>query len=135
MHVAGMILGCLLLGQTPNAGLATPTAPSRLRPPEMVADAIRLPTGSTVSGQPLSLLSVLASTPDRRQQLELTRPTGRWCRRWPSIIFAWSMFKTLAASSPLAPSRRRCGLPGRRPPRCFARRSWRRPAPSANWRD
>jgi len=43
MHITGMILGCLLLSQTPDA---------RLRPPEMVADAIRLPQGSSLTGQP-----------------------------------------------------------------------------------
>ena len=68
MHIAGMILGCLLLSQAPDA---------RLRPPEMVAEAIRLPSGSPLTGQPLTLLSVLASTPDRRQQLEMTRAYWR----------------------------------------------------------
>ena len=37
----------------------------------------RLPAGSTLTGQPLSLLNVLASTPDRRQQLEMTRAYWR----------------------------------------------------------
>jgi hypothetical protein len=102
MQIAGMILGCLLLAQTPDAVLLSPTgkekgapavlepiiragsggndatapgksAQNRLRPPEMVADAILLPKGSTLTGQPLTLLSVLGSTPDRRQQLEMTR--------------------------------------------------------------
>ena len=39
----------------------------------MVADAMTLPAGSGLVGQPLTLLSVLASTPDRRQQLETVR--------------------------------------------------------------
>ncbi len=100
MQIAGMILGCLLVGQAPDAVLLAPAerekgapavlepimrsgsggneAPgkstrSRLRPPEMVADAMQLPKGSTLTGQPLTLLSVLELTPDRRQQLELTR--------------------------------------------------------------
>ena len=104
MHIAEMILGCLLVGQTPDALLQAPTsaekrAPavleptiragsasdvvpasasnqtvaSRIRPPEMVAAALVLPAGSTLTGQPLTLFSVLSSTADRRQQLELTR--------------------------------------------------------------
>ena len=48
-------------------------AANRIQPPEMVAAAIMLPPGSTLSGQPLTLVSVLSSTPDRRQQLEMTR--------------------------------------------------------------
>jgi hypothetical protein len=98
MHIAGMILGCLLLSQTPAAAVgredrpatfAAPTtragspsneAPAPSRPvqsrrgvPEMVADAARLPSGSTIGGQPLTLLNVLGSTPDRRQQFEMAR--------------------------------------------------------------
>ena len=107
MLIARMVLGCLLLGQIPNA---TPPLPSgqaqkspatlepivaiqdggneaptpaenksgtaRPNPPEMVAEAITLPTGSALAGQPLSLMSALSSTPDRRQQLEIAR--GYW---------------------------------------------------------
>ena len=100
MHVAGMLLGCLLLGQTPDAPFQQPVGqalgspvviepiivagdhgdPSaetfpegRLRPPEMVADAIALPDDSTLTGQPWTLFSALNSTRDRRQQAELTR--------------------------------------------------------------
>jgi len=43
----------------------------------MVADAIRLPAGSSLTGQPLHLVSVLASTADRHQQLEMTRAYWR----------------------------------------------------------
>lgn len=69
MHIAGLVvLGGLLVGQTPAA---------RSRPPEMVADAVRLPSGSMLTGQPLSLLSALASTSDRHQQLEITRAYWR----------------------------------------------------------
>jgi hypothetical protein len=104
MQVAGMILGCLLLGQVPDIAIplqavgkqpspatlqsdvkaesgrlaAPPSIPGnsssrRSLPPEMVAVAMMLPSGSTLAGQPLTLLSALGSTPDRRQQLEITR--------------------------------------------------------------
>jgi hypothetical protein len=63
MQVAGFVLGCLLLGQTSDA---------RLRPADMVAEAMRLPSGGAIVGQPVSLAGVLASTQDRRQQLEMT---------------------------------------------------------------
>jgi len=51
----------------------SPAKQTRIRPPEMVAAAILLPAGSTITGQPITLLSVLGSTSDRRLQLELTR--------------------------------------------------------------
>jgi len=48
-----------------------------VRPPEMVAEAILLPAGSSLTGQPLDLLTVLKSTADRRQQLECVRTYWR----------------------------------------------------------
>jgi hypothetical protein len=74
MHIAGMILGCLLLGQASDAPNATQ---NRVQPPEMVAKAMQLPTGITVSGQPVTLVNALSSTMDRRQQLEITRTYWR----------------------------------------------------------
>jgi len=62
MQIAEVLLGCLLLGQGANQ--------HSMRPPEMVAEAILLPAQSTLTGQPLSLLDALGSTPDRRRQLE-----------------------------------------------------------------
>ena len=43
----------------------------------MVANAMALPAGSTLAGQPWTLLNVLSATVDRRQQLELTRAYWR----------------------------------------------------------
>ena len=111
MQVAGMILGCLLVGQAPDILLPPPTgqekrspavleptikaaaagdvssaasapvsskpAPGRLSPPEMVATAMVLPPGSTLTGQPWTLFNVLSATADRRQQLEMTRAYWR----------------------------------------------------------
>lgn len=107
MQIAGMILGCLLLGQAPDAVLSPPVGfdkgspaeldpiqagneanespqslavkatPNRLQPPEMVADAMLLPSGSAITGQPWTLVSVFSSTPDRRQQMELARAYWR----------------------------------------------------------
>jgi hypothetical protein len=53
----------MLLGQA--------AGPHPASPPQLVAAAIVLPTGSTLTGQPLSLLAALESTADRRQQLEI----------------------------------------------------------------
>jgi hypothetical protein len=55
---------------------ANKSAPGRPKPPEMIAEAITLPAGSAVTGQPLSLVSALSSTTDRRQQLEVAH--GYW---------------------------------------------------------
>ena len=59
--------------------IATPgnATQNRRRPPEMVAEAIQLPKGSTISGQPTPLLNVLTSSTDRRQQLEMVRAYWR----------------------------------------------------------
>lgn len=80
MQIAATILGCLLLTVSAEEGGSEASAPSgnkpsqhRLKPAEMVAEAMVLPAGSTVTGQPLSLLTALSSTSDRRQQLEVTR--------------------------------------------------------------
>jgi hypothetical protein len=43
----------------------------------MVANAMTLPAGSTLAGQPWTLFNVLSATADRRQQLELTRSYWR----------------------------------------------------------
>lgn len=102
MGIAGAILGCLLLGQASDAAVpsrygrtneasallepanpasvsaavpaASPTKPiaQRRLPPDLVAEAVVLPSGSRLSGQPLTLLNALTATQDRRQQLELT---------------------------------------------------------------
>ena len=43
----------------------------------MVADAVRLPAGAAVTGQPLTLLAALSPTVDRRGQLEIVRAYWR----------------------------------------------------------
>jgi hypothetical protein len=66
-----------------TAEISAPVAPAsskplgRPSPPEMVADAMTLPAGSKLAGQPWTLLNVLSTTADRRQQLELTRAYWR----------------------------------------------------------
>ncbi len=69
----------------PNAGqsstssipAASPTGAARpqsspLRPTtaQLVADALTLPTGNTIGGQPVSLVSVVATAPERQRQTE-----------------------------------------------------------------
>lgn len=125
MQIAGMVLGCLLLGQSPDAflsppvsvdrgapaelepiragsdaheqpkSLATKPMPTRLQAPEMVADAMLLPSGSTITGQPWTLVSVLSSTPDRRQQLELTRTYWRLAQAVADYHFCFAHVQRL----------------------------------------
>lgn len=56
-----------------------PVLPARYRPtpPEMVAEALVLPAASRLTGQPLTLLTALSSTFDRRQQLAVTQAYWR----------------------------------------------------------
>ena len=66
MQITGMLLGCLLLG-----------AGHPVQPQEIVAEAMLLPVGSAVTGQPLTLLAALGSTSDRNQQLQIVRTYWR----------------------------------------------------------
>ncbi len=63
MQFAAMMLGGLLLAQTSDGG-------HPIRPPEIVAEAMLLPAGNALTGQPYTLLSAIGSTTDRRGQLE-----------------------------------------------------------------
>ncbi len=82
------ILSCVLIGQlavaeeqtvAPAEPLqATSTeddSPSALRkhPPQMVAQAMALPSGSAVTGQPLALMQALSVSTDRRLQLAIAQ--------------------------------------------------------------
>ena len=74
-----------------------PTKQTRIRPPEMVAAAIQLPAGSTVTGQPITLLSVLGSTSDRRLQLELTRTYWRLVQSVAEYHFCFDYVQQLGS--------------------------------------
>ncbi len=69
MHIAGIVLGCMLLGQA--------AGPHAARPAEMVDQAMLLPANSAVAGRPLGLLAAIQSTADRRGQLEIVRSYWR----------------------------------------------------------
>ena len=88
MHVAGIVLGCMLLGQASDQHL--------VRPPEMVAEAILLPAGSSLTGQPLGLLTVLGSTADRRQQLECVRAYWRLAQAVAEYHYCFNRVQGLA---------------------------------------
>jgi hypothetical protein len=48
-------------------------ASSRIRPPELIAEALTLPPDSTITGQPLPLVQALSASAERRQQFAITR--------------------------------------------------------------
>ncbi len=51
--------------------VAQPTAvPLRATTGQLVSDALTLPTGSTIGGQPVPLVSVVATAPDRQRQIK-----------------------------------------------------------------
>jgi len=74
----------------------------RLNPPEMVAEALMLPAGSALTGQPLTLVRVLSSTPDRRRQLELTKTYWRLAQAVAGYHFCCSRANELEKLSPRA---------------------------------
>ena len=47
-----------------------PAAPAKATTAQLVADALALPSGSTITGQAVSLVSVVATVPDRPRQIE-----------------------------------------------------------------
>ena len=52
--------------------LSTTAAPATLLPPEMIAQAMELPTGAELTGRPLTLVEALSSARDSRRQLDVT---------------------------------------------------------------
>jgi len=80
MQIAALVVGCCVFGQTPATEPAVQSLKSaeaeqptryRLTPPEMVAEAMVLPAGEKITGRPLTLLTALSSTADRKRQLEV----------------------------------------------------------------
>ncbi|MFZ1936792.1 MAG: hypothetical protein WCB27_00880 [Thermoguttaceae bacterium] len=69
MHVAGMLLGCLLSAAVPDG--------RGVRSADIVAEAMQLPAGSAVTGQRFTLFAGLSSTSDRGQQLKIVRAYWR----------------------------------------------------------
>jgi len=133
MYAAGMFLGCLLWCQTsdavalPQAGRPAPLDPAirasnevesarplasvannsrRPSAPEAVAALLVAPAASALTGQAISLQAALASTPDRRRQLEIA------ISYWQTVLAAAEYYcsleyaKTLDALSGDAPAMR-----------------------------
>jgi hypothetical protein len=88
MQIAGLLLGCLLLGAGPTTG-------HPVRSSEIVAEALRLPTGSTLAGQPLTLLAALRAASDRSQQLQIVRTYWRLTQAAAEYHFCFDYAKTL----------------------------------------
>ena len=55
----------------------SPPGHLRLTPPELVAEALNLPAGSTLTGRPLALLTVVSTARDQRQQFEVVHAYWR----------------------------------------------------------
>jgi hypothetical protein len=66
----------------------------RRRPPEMIAEAMRLPAGE-VSGKPLGLLAAVSSGADRRQQFEIVLAYWRLAEAVAEYHYCLDHAKTL----------------------------------------
>ncbi|MEN6407088.1 MAG: hypothetical protein ABFC77_11525 [Thermoguttaceae bacterium] len=125
MHLVGILLGGLLLGQSSDAVLparnvrenlapaaalqptvstsdgvvraatTSESSATRRRPPELIAEAMSLPAGSALTGQPLTLLSAVSSTMDRREQLEMVRSYWQLVQAVGDYRFCLDSVKTL----------------------------------------
>lgn len=89
MQIAGMLLGCLMLGSGSVSG------GQPVRPTEIVAEAMMLPVGSVVAGQPVTLLNALGSTADRSRQLQIVRTYWRLTQSVALYHFCHDHAKTL----------------------------------------
>jgi hypothetical protein len=76
MHLALIFIGFSLLGQAAQGDVMT--------------EALALPQGAGVSGQSMTLLSALATTNDRRQQLEIAHAYWRLVEAVADYHFAWN---------------------------------------------
>jgi hypothetical protein len=91
-----------LLRTTEPAAAAekAPAAPHRLTPPRIVAQALVLPAGSSLSGQPLPLAAVLSTGQDRRQQLDAVHGYWRLAEAVADYHFCFEEKKQLGQLSP-----------------------------------
>lgn len=87
MHVAGLLLGCLLFASASDA--------HRARSSDIVGEAMQLPAGSTVTGQRLTLLAAISSTSDRGQQLKIVRAYWRLVQAAADYTFCRNYMKGL----------------------------------------
>ncbi len=87
MHVAGLLLGCLLFASASDAHSA--------RSSDIVGEAMQLPAGSTVTGQRLTLLAAISSTSDRGQQLKIVRAYWRLVQAAADYTFCRNYMKGL----------------------------------------
>jgi hypothetical protein len=74
----------------------TPAAPSRATSDQLVADALTLPPGNTISGQPVPLLSVVATAPTRPQQIEAIHAYWRLAEAVAEYRFCFESQQRLA---------------------------------------
>lgn len=87
MRIAGMLLVCSLMCSTPEG--------RPMRPPEIVADAMSLPAGSAIGGQPLTLLAAVSSTGERGQQLKIVHTYWQLAQAVANYRFCLDHTKTL----------------------------------------
>jgi hypothetical protein len=88
MQITGLLLGCLLLGAGPTAG-------HQVRAADVVAKALTPPTGSTLAGQPLTLVNALRATSDRSQQLQIVRTYWRLTQTVADYRYCFDYAKTI----------------------------------------
>ena len=79
-----------------TASHGTRATPPRATTPQLVADALILPPGSTVSGRPVSLLSVVATAPERPRQIEAVHAYWRLTEALGEYHFAHEHQQRLA---------------------------------------
>ena len=103
MPFAAFALGFVLTAQAAADLPAQPpvvaraVSSNRFLPPEVVEQSLTLPPGCMLAGQPLSLVTVLASTPERQQQIELTHAYWRLAEAVAEYRFCWLENRQIAA--------------------------------------
>jgi hypothetical protein len=81
--------------QPADAAAPTKLAPvenvprQKLRPPELVAEALTAPREGALTGKPLRLVEALSHTPDRQQQLRITQ--AYWRLSAAQALYHWAL--------------------------------------------
>ncbi len=86
----------VVVGRNAIPSTNAPATPTRVTTPQLVADALALPPGNTISGRPVSLVSVVATVPERPRQIEAVHAYWRLAEAMGEYHFAHERQQRLA---------------------------------------
>ncbi len=123
-------------GSEPTGPLETLGAQPRqkLRPPELIAEALENPKQPSLVGTPMTLSRAIARAPPGNSSSRSRKPIGGWPLRRPAITGPWRSASCSAGTpspTPRTPARKACGPPPK--PTC-ATLNWKSNRRRPRWR-